>query len=109
MNENFGDRTTIQKEKSLDRISLEIYKLQKGRASVTGYFEPDDAVTETVLVHPNIGQNSMIQLYPLSAESAAVETKFWEKRSERTQGTCKIHHPSFSDGGLFPFMFEVIG
>jgi hypothetical protein len=109
MNENYGDRITTSKSKTSERIFEDLYDLQKGRMSVSGYFEPDDNLSSTVIIHPNIGYNSIISLYPLAQESSAVAEKFAEIRTSRTQGTCTIKHPIFADGGIFPFMFIVIG
>lgn len=104
-NTNYG--TAINPDTRWDKAVLK--SLKNGRLNVVGIFNPDNTVTQTTLIHPTIGPNSYVALYPISLASASVATKFAEDKSQRGNGTAVILHPSFASGSAFQFMFIIMG
>jgi hypothetical protein len=107
-NTNYGNAKHPKKE--IDAIHSAVLKLQSGSGvNNVGVFSPSNSSETTTLTHPIIGENSLISLYPLSLNSAAVIGAFAEDRSSRTKGNAVIRHPKFATGSNFQFMFVVIG
>lgn len=95
------------KDPEASRLTLE--RAYRGSINVSGLFFPDDGTTSTDLYHRNIGYNSFIALYPITALAAPEVVNIWEDRTLREAGKAVIVHPSYADGEDYQFMFIVIG